>query len=166
MAWLCVSLVSPSGLLTLLSLPERHVKVLLLFAGPALWLLQLLSEMIGHVPNTSSVRLVNASVRGADASMLASALLQCGSLRTLQLHQVRGGQWGRFTFLPGTGSTVLGPCGNQQHIVFATSCICSTSAAALHSCHSVKYVVSLKRSLTEQPLLGQRRQSVLRWQSV
>jgi hypothetical protein len=52
------------------------------------FLLQLLSEVMGSIPNTSSVRLVNASVRGRDATKLAAALLQCGSLRTLQLHQV------------------------------------------------------------------------------
>jgi hypothetical protein len=50
--------------------------------------LQLLSEVMGSISNTSSVRLVNASVRGRDAAKLAAALLQCGSLRTLQLHQV------------------------------------------------------------------------------
>jgi hypothetical protein len=43
---------------------------------------------MGSIPNASSVRLVNASVRGADAAKLTAALLHCGSLRTLQLHQV------------------------------------------------------------------------------
>lgn len=58
------------------------------FAACCMPPLQLLSQVMGSIPNTSSVRLVNASVRGADAARLTAALLQCGSLRTLQLHQV------------------------------------------------------------------------------
>jgi NAD-dependent oxidoreductase involved in siderophore biosynthesis len=50
--------------------------------------LQLLLEVVPCVPNISNVRLVNAAVRGRDGAHLAAALLQCRSLRTLQLHQV------------------------------------------------------------------------------
>eukprot|EP00775_Hariotina_reticulata_P007881 gene7881-8077_t len=48
---------------------------------------KLLLEAVPSVPNISSVRLVNAAVRGRDGANLAAALLQCRSLRTLQLHQ-------------------------------------------------------------------------------
>lgn len=51
--------------------------------------LQLLSDAVASVANVSRLRLVNAGARGADAGALADALLQLGSLRVLQLHQVR-----------------------------------------------------------------------------
>uniref|UniRef100_A0A383V493 RING-type domain-containing protein n=1 Tax=Tetradesmus obliquus TaxID=3088 RepID=A0A383V493_TETOB len=64
------------------------VAELVLEITPDVMVGKLLSQVMGSIPNTSSVRLVNASVRGADAARLTAALLQCGSLRTLQLHQV------------------------------------------------------------------------------
>lgn len=50
--------------------------------------MQLLSDAVPSVPNVSRLRLVNAGARGADGAALADALLQLGSLRVLQLHQV------------------------------------------------------------------------------
>lgn len=49
----------------------------------------MLSQVVASVPNVSKLRLVNGAARGADAAAMAAAILQWGSLRTLQLHQVR-----------------------------------------------------------------------------
>jgi hypothetical protein len=51
--------------------------------------LQLLFDAMPSLASVSRLRLVNAGIRGADASVLANALLSLRGLRELQLHQVR-----------------------------------------------------------------------------